>query len=668
MTSFSQARVAAVMFLTLLAAVNASAQIARRGAGTLVLGANAKGTVNLPYHPRETDAFGNQWYIYQGGWFRQQGNMPVYSEGAMMLINGNQPSMNTNTGRLDDSGELVIENMPVPNMQGCTVTRRIMVNREDGFIRIIDVFKNAGNQEQTIPLMYRSSVNYGINSAQPVPDPKRQGQSMGMVVTDGQGRCVLELFSGKGSKLAAQVNAQQNNNWIQSSFSLALPAGKETAILHLHAVTSSADAASKMVAGLKESKLLADVSKPIRKLIANFAGGNMFIGDGDIEILRGEAFDAAELRSGDQIRGTLKDPSYKLTTFYGVIDLPADKVIALVNVGDSRPRQLLVTVDGQIFGGKLEKDTIDLELSSGQVTKLPLAQVTRLGYRKRPAEPEEWTFDKPTVLLRSGERIAVQMPSEPIAVHTRYGQLDLKPSVIASIAFQNDENGVHEIYLTDGSKFAGLVGGESFNMKLADSQAQAVTFPASTIAKLVLTSKVTDPDESTPVLKLANEDQLVAAISGQYKLATAFDTLNLRGDQIKSITHSKTSPLDVVVRLWDETSVSGQLEEPELACLLKSGVSVKVPVALVAEYTQPQPKVADAMVDKVKPVVERLNADDWKARDEAQKQLMAMGPSIAPILKDLRNDQPPEAQQRIDDVLQSFKKGKVAPASAAPEN
>jgi hypothetical protein len=93
-----------------------------------------------------------------------------------------------------------------------------------------------------------------------------------------------------------------------------------------------------------------------------------------------------------------------------------------------------------------------------------------------------------------------------------------------------------------------------------------------------------------------------------------------------------------------------------------------VPVALVAEYTQPQPKPADSMVEKVKLVVEKLNADDWKARDEAQKQLTAMGAPIAPLLKQMRPNQPPEAQQRIDDVLQSFKGPLPGATNAAPEN
>ena len=655
-----KAMVGTVLMSLFMVALPARGQGLRR-AGV----AGGKGVINLPYRPAQTDALGNQWLVYQGGWFQQQGNMPVYSEGCRLMINGNQPTSNNNQGRVEDNGELVLENMVAP---GCSVTRRLLINKEDGYVRVIDIFKNPGGQEVNLPLMYRTALNYGISSSQTIADPKKAGQTMGIVISDSQGRSVMELYSGRGSKLAPQVSAPPNNGFAQATMNLVIPAGKEMAIMHLHAITAGPEAAQKMAIALKESKLLADVPKQIRKLIVNYPGGNLFIGDGDIEILRGETFDAAEMRGGDLMKGSLKEKSWKLNTFYGPVELAADKVISLINIGDSRPRQLLVTTDGQIYGGRLENQTVELELSSGQTTKLPLSQITRLGYRKRAGEPEEWNFDKPTILLRSGERISVQMPTEEIPVMTRYGLLKLKPASISSIAFQNEENGVHEIYLTDGSKFAGLTVADSFEMKLADSGDQVVKFPASSIGRLQLSTKIDDADDSTPGLKLANEDLLVANLIGLYKLETAFDTLTLKGEQIKSITHSKSSPMDVNVRLWDDSSFSGQLQESELNCLLKSGVSVKAPVALVAEYSQPQPKPADKMIDRVKQVVEKLNADDWKVRDEAQKQLTGMGVAISPILKQLRGTQSPEGQQRIDDVLAAFKGTPPGSTPAAPEN
>ena len=59
--------------------------------------------------------------------------------------------------------------------------------------------------------------------------------------------------------------------------------------------------------------------------------------------------------------------------------------------------------------------------------------------------------------------------------------------------------------------------------------------------------------------------------------------------EVKSLTRLPESAADVSVTLWDGTTLSGQLQEQELACKLASGLEVKVPVALVQEYQQPQP-------------------------------------------------------------------------------
>src|SRR5207244_9224256 len=201
------------------------------------------------------------------------------------------------------------------------------------------------------------------------------------------------------------------------------------------------------------------------------------------EVLRGNMLDAIELRGGDTINGTLQAKSYKLTTFYGPIELPAGRVVGLINVGQFRPRQLLITNEGEIFGGQLADQTIDLQLSSGQVTQVPLSQIARVGYRKRAGEPEEWPLDKPMVALRSGDRMVIAMPAGTIDVLTRYGLLKLTPQSIAQIAFQAESSGVHQVTLTDGSKFAGLVSAEQFEFALASNE-QKISVLSSTLARL----------------------------------------------------------------------------------------------------------------------------------------------------------------------------------------
>ena len=87
---------------------------------------------------------------------------------------------------------------------------------------------------------------------------------------------------------------------------------------------------------------------------------------------------------------------------------------------------------------------------------------------------------------------------------------------------------------------------------------------------------------------------LVGTLAGKLAIDTAFDTIAVNAGEIKSLTHPTPGSLDVSVTLWDGTTLSGQLQDQELSCTLASGLALKVPVALVEEYEQPQPQPSAA--------------------------------------------------------------------------
>lgn len=620
----------------------------------------APGVVALPYNV--TDSAGNQWMIYPGGWCQVQGN-PIYSQGAMLTVNGNQPNMRNNQARLDDkTGELLFENMSAGGIQ---VTRRILLDKEGNYARYIDILRNTQAGEQAVNLQIQSNLNFGIDAGQNITDPRKKDSVIGFTTSNQNGRAVVEMYAGKGSKIPVNLTYQQGNTVVQGIMQVVLPPGKDVAVMHLHGIVNTPEQGTQFVQQLREGKILASLPADLRKTIVNFSTGQGFIGDR--ELLRGDLFDVVEIRGGDQMRGNLKETGFKLATFYGEIELPASRVIGLINVGEFRPRQLLITTDGEIFGGKLGKETLDLELTSGQTTQIPLSQVARMGYRKRADEPEEWAMDKPFVSLRSGERVGIEMPSEPIEVVTRYGTLQLAPGSISSILFQSEQHGVHDIYLTDGSKFAGLVRASEFAMTLSGGSSttqpagpkQTVHFPSSAISRIQFKAAAEEVDESeTPTIALMNEDRLVGSLSGDLKLDTAFDTLTINAAEVRKLARGKEGVMDVQVTLWDQSIVSGQLQDPTLKCRLESDVAVAIPIALLEEYSQPRPQPAAGMVEKIKATVAQLNADDWKARDRAEAELTSMGPVVISVLKQLRAAQPPEAQQRIDQVLASVAKKK----------
>ncbi len=624
----------------------------------------APGRVNLPY--AVSDNSGNNWMVYQQGWLQQQGNQPLYSQGAMLTINGNQPGNRNNSATLDaDTGELVIGAMTVNN--GLELTRRIQFNKEQSYVRYIDIIKNTQNQEQTVNLQVQSNLNYGVQASQMVPDPKSPNQNFAWVAQTHAGRSVFEMFAGKGSKVAPNLIWPQGNSYVQAQLEVKIPAGKEIAFMHLHGTAASTDQGVRFVSGLKEKDLMADIPRELRKLIINFVATQSIFGD--YEILRGEVFDVVELRGGDQFRGTLQETVYQLETFYGTVELRPERVIGLINIGQFRPRQLVVTSDGEIFGGRLAKKTIDLELTSGQVTQVPLSQVSRIGYRKRADEPEEWTFNHPFVLMRSGDRVSIQLPAESIEVMTRYGGLQLAPQSLAAIAFETEEHGVHDIQLVDGSRFAGLVSQPRFDMKRAGLDGgQVVSFPASALRRIQFSNFSEDeaaPPEGAPRLELNNNDVLIGVLSGELKLDTAFDTLVVNAEEIRELQHPEGSPMDVQLTLWDQTTVSGQLQQPVMDCTLHCGVRMTVPIGMMRHYENPSPRPSAIVLERIRSVVAELSAEDWKQRDRAEAQLISMGPSVGGVLREMQSSLPPEAQQRIDSVLKQLNGDSSAPSAPA---
>ena len=622
------------------------------------------GMISLPYVV--ADPQGNQWMVFQQGMFQMQGNAPVFSQAGMLTINGNQPNVPTNMGKIDDkTGELVLDNMAAG---GFVVTRRIEFNMDEGYVRYIDIIKNPVAQDMQLNWVLISNVNFGVQSATLVPDPQKKDQNMAWVAQlAGPGKAAIEMYGGRGAKIIPTITWAPGNNSVQASLTINVPGNKEIAIVHVHGVSATQDQGVQWVNGIKSQKLLADVPKEIRREIVNFPLSTMLIGD--LEVLRGDALDVVELRDGDRYNGNLGEPSYPLTTSYGKIDLPADSVVSILNAGQFRPRQLVVMADGQIFGGHLIKPTIDLTLASGQKTQIPLSQISRIGYRHRATESDDASASQlqpPYVLMSGGDRIGVAMPTTPIAVVSRYGPMQLSPQMVSSIVFASEESPVHVVNLIDGSRFSALLTAPELEMQLtAGGQNQTVKFPIGSLSRIVLRNPPDDADDSAPDLKLTGDDHLAGSLQGTLSLDTAFDTMTLNAAEIRELAHVKENAVDLRVTTWDGTVLSGQLQDQELICHLSAGMDVHVPIDLVQSYSNPSAQPSALMMDRIKAIVADLNADDWKQRDAAEEQLVKIGAGVGPTLKALRDQQPPEAQQRIDSVLKKL--GKPVAASVAPQ-
>ncbi len=79
---------------------------------------------------------------------------------------------------------------------------------------------------------------------------------------------------------------------------------------------------------------------------------------------------------------------------------------------------------------------------------------------------------------------------------------------------------------------------------------------------------------------------------------------------------------------------------------------IRVPIALVDSYTQPLPLPSPPMVERIKRIARELDADDWRIRDQAQTQILAVGPPAMSVLRQIQPTAPAEAAQRIELIIQ----------------
>lgn len=60
------------------------------------------------------------------------------------------------------------------------------------------------------------------------------------------------------------------------------------------------------------------------------------------------------------------------------------------------------------------------------------------------------------------------------------------------------------------------------------------------------------------------------------------------------------------------------------------------------------------MLEKVEKLIAQLGAESYVDREKAQKELIAMGKSIAPILKKHLNNRDPEIRQRLEEIIKTL--------------
>lgn len=82
--------------------------------------------------------------------------------------------------------------------------------------------------------------------------------------------------------------------------------------------------------------------------------------------------------------------------------------------------------------------------------------------------------------------------------------------------------------------------------------------------------------------------------------------------------------------------------------------AMKIPVARIASVTQMGASPPPQMLKKIEKLIAQLGAESYVDREKAQKELIAMGKSVVPILKKHLNNPDPEIRQRLQEIIKAL--------------
>lgn len=592
-------------------------------------------TVSFPWTVIDGEGF--NWDIYGNGNV-QQGTNYAYGNGMMLQVRGGQQFYAPNNAGLlrSDGRELQLGPFPSDKIR---VWRRIYVDPKLGYARWIDIFENTdAEQPVKLDLQYQNHMGNGVQQCvstteQSTPGPKDWG-----FVTDDRGDgarpAVMHVFASKRSKFRPDVQVQMNNNRILYNTSLTIPPGQTRALCFFEAQRNNFDDAVTLMKTFRPERELARVPKPLRDAIVNMSGDVLLIGR--LELPRSRTNDTVVLRDDSEVHGTILNASFPLETFFGKLDLPADRVVGLAVLDPNDGYAQIALTDGQIVGGVLGKDGLKVRLGDGKELTLPPHRLATVGYKISRDRPEEISPAGAMLVLRSGQQLRFDPAALPLDFLTEYGPVSLKPDDLCELRLSGGGR-LHQAVFRNGSTLTGLL------------QTQTVDAPLSLGPKLSIGREMlagvlyhAPGEPGGPFrLRLRNGDLLLGnLVEKDLPVQTELGRIDVPTERIRTLRRLNGAPGRAAVKLVDETTVSGTLGNPTIRFQIAPDIVLPLYVGHVmklwhgrAKEKEPNPETKnDATTPPPQPTLNQMEeqkkakllaahrAEDAQKAAEAEKQ------------------------------------------------
>ena len=605
-----------------------------------------------------TDGGSYSWDLQQSGGVGS-GSNNAYGSGMYLYVNNN--NFHSSGGVVNKALD-ELEVGPWSPDSRIRVSRRIKVYRDRPLARWLDIYENLTGAE--IQLQVWSYINCNWNIARLLTDTG--GTSFGdkdfafatMVqpgmVPNPPSTC--HIVCSKNSKL--RPNVQANNNQVNVRWTLTLPPNSTVILCQFESQNNSFEDQQKLMSSFQAGKLLRDLSGAMRRLIVNF---NVSGGFEDVELERSDKFDGAILTNADPLHGKILNASYEVEGFLGKMTLAADQVIGMASMPGEAELVRFVLTDGQIVCGSAANQKLQMQLVSGPTLQIPLERLSQFSYAISADKPSDIAPTGGMAMLRTGDRLAIDPKALNLNLQSLYGPVSLDPAAMQRIVLDNPSNGIHRALFLNGSSLAGFL--EPETISIPAKLVPRLQVSRNMISEIVYTPQAADSAPMARVV-MSNGDELLGQLAGgKLSVKTDYGPTDVEPQTLRSLTFSEGNHSRAILELWDGSRLHGDLSAQELSFQLMPGPVVKLPIAQVDEFSAPYAVPPEGTIREVALLIEQLQSDSWKQRQDATEKLVKIGACVIPLLQPRLDDSDAEVRQRAATIIERINAAeKPAPA------
>ena len=268
------------------------------------------------------------------------------------------------------------------------------------------------------------------------------------------------------------------SNQINVNYSLTVPPKKTVVLCHFESQNRSVTEHQKLMKNFPTYRLLSDLPGAVRQLIVNMRALGGYAG---VDLERMETTDSVIIDGGGPLYGKIVNTSFKLQTIMGSIEVPARRVVGMA-AGTTTGVRLALT-DGQVISDATSDETLDLELPTGGVLKIPFSRIRQWSYRLSAQRPDAVGFAGPYVRLRTGDHLLIDPASANLSIRTKHGTVKLDHKAMLRVAMDNPGNAVHQAFFLNGSHLAGFIEPDTLALKLTFDRTLTVRLKPKLAAK-----------------------------------------------------------------------------------------------------------------------------------------------------------------------------------------